>query len=75
VQGGKGKQIGNIEVVAMEPGTFYNVKKAVWHTILLSHDASTIIVENADTGMHNSEFATLNQADVDRLFSISQQLA
>jgi ureidoglycolate hydrolase len=44
---------------AMEPLKLYNVKRNVWHTILFSRDASVLIVENRDTGPHNTEFAAL----------------
>ncbi|MBI4731160.1 MAG: hypothetical protein HY781_03355 [Chloroflexi bacterium] len=44
---------------AMEPLNLYNVKRNVWHTILFSRDASVLIVENRDTGPHNTEFADL----------------
>jgi len=37
----------------------YNVRCKSWHTILLSRDASVLIVEEGDTGEHNSEFASL----------------
>jgi ureidoglycolate hydrolase len=44
---------------AMEPLKLYNVKRNAWHTILFSRDASVLIVENRDTGEHNTEFAAL----------------
>ncbi|KAF0107951.1 MAG: hypothetical protein FD146_1249 [Anaerolineaceae bacterium] len=44
---------------AMEPLKLYNVKQKVWHTILFSRDASVLIVENRDTGPHNTQFAAL----------------
>jgi ureidoglycolate hydrolase len=43
----------------MEAGVIYNVKPQTWHTIVMSRDASVLIVENADTGPHNSEFCDL----------------
>jgi hypothetical protein len=43
----------------MEPLKLYNVKQKVWHTILFSRDASVLIVENRDTGPHNTQFAEL----------------
>jgi ureidoglycolate hydrolase len=44
---------------AMEPLKLYNVKRNIWHTILFSRDASVLIVENQDTGPHNTQFAAL----------------
>ena len=43
----------------MEYGKVYNVKRSTWHTILLSRDASVLLVENKDTGKHNSEYLQL----------------
>jgi ureidoglycolate hydrolase len=43
----------------MEPGLLYNVKPQTWHTIVMSRDAAVLIVENADTGDHNSQFCSL----------------
>ena len=51
--------IDEILVQVMEPGTLYNVKPYCWHTTVLSRDASVLIVENADTGEHNSQFIQL----------------
>lgn len=50
----------------MEIGVIYNVKKAIWHTVVLSRDASILIVENRDTGEKNSDYAALT-ADEHRL--------
>jgi hypothetical protein len=44
----------------MERGKIYNVKRNAWHTILLSRDASVLLVENRDTGKHNSEITQLS---------------
>lgn len=39
----------------MEPYKVYNVKKGLWHHIVVSEDASVLIVENCDTTDENSE--------------------
>jgi hypothetical protein len=44
----------------MTPGVIYNVKPFTWHTVVLSQDASVLIVENADTNESNSEYCELN---------------
>ena len=46
----------------MEIGRIYNVKCMAWHTILLSREASVLLVENCDTGHHNSEYDELSSA-------------
>ena len=58
--GGNGAQLDGIHSQEMEIGTVYNIRRNTWHTILLSRDASVLIVEQADTGEHNSEFAPLS---------------
>jgi ureidoglycolate hydrolase len=57
--GGNGAQVDGIQTQVMEAGEIYNVKRSAWHTILLSRDASVLIVENNDTGEHNSEYTGL----------------
>jgi ureidoglycolate hydrolase len=44
---------------AMEPEKLYNVKRNAWHTIVLSLDASILIVENQDTGEINTEYCRI----------------
>jgi len=50
-----------LEVTALQPKTVYNVKKNVWHHIVLSEESSVLIVENADTAEGNSEYAILDR--------------
>lgn len=45
----------NLTKVKMEKGKFYNIKKDAWHHIFLDKDAKVVIVENSDTGSHNSD--------------------
>lgn len=53
------KQIGKVFSQVMEFGKIYNVKRGVWHTVVLSRDASVLIVENRDTGDGNSDYSPL----------------
>lgn len=59
--GGNRDQVDRVQPQTMELGEIYNVKRNVWHTILLSRDASVLIVENNDTGDHNTEFDGLTR--------------
>ena len=61
IMGGNGAQVDGIYPQAMEVRKLYNVKRNAWHTILLSRDASVLLVENRDTGMHNSEYTVLSE--------------
>lgn len=43
------------EAVEMEQGSVYTVPAAVWHHIVVSEDASVIVVENRNTSIENTE--------------------
>ena len=45
----------------MEPCMLYNVKKGAWHNIILSEDATILLVENKDTGEGNSNYYPLTK--------------
>lgn len=70
--GGRGCQVEGIYPQVMEIGKIYNVKCRTWHTILLSHDASVLLVENKDTGDLNSEYAYLSPEHRGRIVAIAQ---
>lgn len=42
--------------VDLEAGKLFNVKKGVWHRVYMSPGAKMLIVENTDTGPHNTEY-------------------
>ncbi|HSF80615.1 MAG TPA: hypothetical protein VLA49_05255 [Anaerolineales bacterium] len=58
--GGNEPQVSSIYSQVLEHGKIYNVKRNAWHTILLSRDASVLLVENKDTGDYNSEYSHLS---------------
>ena len=55
LMGGNGPQVDSVIPEPMDIGKIYNVKLNSWHSILLSRDASVLIVENRDTGDENTE--------------------
>ena len=55
------------EVIPMKPNTLYNIKKGVYHHVVMEKDASIIIVENSDTTAENSEYKELNTVDSKKL--------
>jgi hypothetical protein len=59
LMGGNEARVKGICPQAMEPGKIYNLKCNAWHTILLSRDASVLLVENRDTSRRNSEYTRL----------------
>lgn len=56
------QQITALHPQVLGPGKMYNVKRHTWHTVVLSKDASILLVENQDTGEANSDYAALNTA-------------
>jgi ureidoglycolate hydrolase len=59
--GGVGSRVDAICPQVLEFGKLYNVKRNVWHTILLSLDASVLLVENRNTSKSNSEYSSLTR--------------
>ena len=60
ILGGNGIKSEGALAEPMEIGRIYNVKRLAWHTVLLSRDASILLVENHDTDEHNSEYDQLS---------------
>jgi ureidoglycolate hydrolase len=58
--GGNGTGLDGVHPQPMEGGKLYNVKRNAWHAILLSRDATILLVENCDTGEQNTEYAVLS---------------
>jgi len=59
ILGGNSLTVESIQSMVIEPRKLYNVRRGVWHTVLLSRDASILIVENRDTGTENTEYCIL----------------
>ena len=57
----------------MEIGRIYNVKRLAWHTVLLSRDASVLLVENHDTDEHNSEYDELSAEQKGQIMVTARQ--
>lgn len=70
----EGGEITRLNAVDMQPKKFYNVKKGVYHTHTLTEDAHVIIVENQDTGNHNSKKIKLSQAQIDEIVQRTAEL-
>ena len=60
ITGGDGARPDGIETFPMESGTIYNIRKNVWHHIVMTPETSVLLVENADTSEANSEYAELD---------------
>ena len=73
IMGGNRAQVDGIHPQAMESGKLYNIKRHAWHTILLSRDASVLLVENRDTGRHNSEYFTLSAQQRSQIMELAKR--
>ena len=71
--GGKGSKCKGALAQPMVVGRIYNVKRLAWHTILLSHDASVLLMENHDTDEHNSEYDALSAEQRAAILEIAQR--
>ena len=72
VLGGNAAKVDGIYSQKLEPCKLYNVKQNAWHTALLSHDVSILLVENCDTGVENTEYCALTQAQKQDIISLSR---
>jgi ureidoglycolate hydrolase len=72
ILGGDSAMVDGIYPQKLEPGKLYNVKRDVWHTVLLSRDASILIVENRNTGEVNSEYCQLTDEFKKQVIELSE---
>lgn len=70
--GGNDAQVTSLTPQVMEPGKLYNVKRAAWHNILMSHDASVLLVENKNTGRSNTEYFDLTPEMHNQLLEVAK---
>jgi len=61
VLGGNDKGVDEVQVQEMQAGKLYNVRKNAWHAVLMSQDASILIVEESNTGEGNTDYCQLNE--------------
>jgi ureidoglycolate hydrolase len=54
---------GTVEIIKMEYGEVYNIRKNVWHHIVTTKDAFVFIVENSNTSLENSEYFELPEQE------------
>lgn len=73
LMGGNGTQADRVQPEVMDIGKIYNVKRDAWHTILLTRDASVLLVENRDTGDSNSEHCTISPELHQQVMEIAKQ--
>jgi len=64
----------SINGIDLEPRKIYNVKRGVWHSHTLTHDASVLVVENRDTTSQNSPKQILNDDQRRQIVDIAHEL-
>jgi ureidoglycolate hydrolase len=60
IVGGNDLSVKGISSIEMHIGEVCDVRKATWHTVVMSEDAQIMIVENANTSTENSETILLH---------------
>ena len=61
ILGGNSTQVDGTYPQKLEGCKFFNVKQNAWHTVILSPDASILIVEENNTGEKNTEYCVLSE--------------
>jgi hypothetical protein len=59
----------------MLPGIVYNVRKGAFHTHALSEDAVVLVVENRDTGDHNTDFRPIGEQGLRMLEALAHPMS
>jgi hypothetical protein len=57
--GGNQAKVDGIQTEIMANGKLYNVRQNTWHTVLLSQDASILIIENQDISLSRKTWNSL----------------
>ena len=71
---GEGDQsVEQIHEQVLEPGKIYNVKRSVWHSVVLSRDGSVLIVENRNTSTANSNYFSIDAQQRNQIVAISRR--
>ena len=70
ILGGIGPIVAELQTQVMESGKLYNVKQNAWHSVVMSRDATILIVENLDTGESNSEYYQLTEMQKNKLIGM-----
>jgi hypothetical protein len=66
-------QVDRVYAADMQPGIVYNVRQGAFHTHALSPDAVVLVVENRDTGNHNTDFLPISQSGLQQLEALARR--
>ena len=67
------ESLGKLTAQRLKPYTLYNVKMGTWHTIVLSLDATILLIENHDTGEKNSAYCALDHKQKEYIRSVARE--
>ena len=57
----------NYDVVNMQPGIEYNIRREVWHKIAMQSGSQVLIIEKNDTHLNDFEFFELTESQKSQL--------
>lgn len=60
--GGRDKDVTKLDIIKMEPLKVYNITKSTWHGRSLTPGTNILVVENDNTGEHNTESIPLSDS-------------
>lgn len=69
-----GDDMQHMGVNRMEPRKLYNVRQGCWHGVVLSRDATILLVENKDTKIENSQYVGINAQQKARILEAAREL-
>ena len=64
-----------LRALKMEKNKLFNVKKAVWHAVLMSNDAKILIVEDRDTAPENTRYSDITASQKEQIKKIDGLLS
>lgn len=69
-----GDEIIEMTPYVMEPCQLYNVKQNTWHNVVLSQDATILLVENNNTRSENSAYCELSAEQRQLIHQVAQDV-
>jgi len=63
-----------IHAADIEPYKIYNIKKSVWHTLVMAKGTKVLIVENSDTASQNSSYCKLSEEQRKTISGLTKKL-
>ena len=68
------RDVERLKAFDLRPGVIYNVPQGVWHNLVVSRDATLLIVENRDTHLYDTEIRPITPEELGQLDVLIGQL-